>query len=781
MKKKIFIILGVVSFVFVISIISVLILKKDTKEMFIETKPVVSTLADGTSYIFGADVDQFFKVKADEGFTYKIVDADNNEVKTTVTEKDNYLIINAPAEKYKQGKVYTLTITNGKFEDKDLKEANCVSFSIKREAKQVSKFNSNVKIVSAKGNIVSENEDKITLKSDDKYKNGTIILVSDDYSQKAYKIEKYENGIYILSKPEITEVYDELDYYGSYSLDLSNFEGNKEVEDYLVSKAKSSLVDSLIIPVDAAGKTNVETKWDEKKEELIIKIDLENGAGEKLFNKPFLKYHSLNFEFEYRLKAVANVDVNVFEGIYDLNVSFTIKEVPKVGVTYNNGKVKELQEAFDKYASSENVYDAFKIDYDKLKKDDKKLNQKLGTIPIETPIAGLNFEVGVALIMEFDLKADFSAKLTSTQNIVVGVNTSGIYGSFKTSSDVEASILGEAKMRLGLEGLAGFDLVGIAKLNATLEGGIYGKASIELKNNAESLKSNFNVVVVGEAGTFVTVKANAELLDFKFSHVITEKEVKLADINDLFAAIKGEEKDKAVSKEEKTESTKAEESNKNDDKEDDKDKESSDKKDEEENEPVVPEEPKQEEVPKELTDTEKIARGNIARQKFFAAFEAYANSQGCNKSLPNYKYVCPGVGDLKCYAKKEEYPKENLVRERYYKYELNEWYMSYRGFEKYYTINMVIDYGSNGSISMVYDINRDQLEMTGLNGVKEKITSACTILPVYAVDPLDVCFNKNFDNNYTDVNHIKNVFNQVISNAGITRDELLIDAYIKGM
>ena len=40
---------------------------------------------------------------------------------------------------------------------------------------------------------------------------------------------------------------------------------------------------------------------------------------------------------------------------------------------------------------------------------------------------------------------------------------------------------------------------------------------------------------------------------------------------------------------------------------------------------------------------------------------------------------------------------------------------------------------------------------------------------------------KNFDNNYTDVNHIKNVFNQVISNAGITRDELLIDAYIKGM
>ena len=548
MKKKIFIILGIVSFVFVISIISFLILKKDTKEMFIETKPVVSTLADGTSYIFGADVDQSFKVKADDGFTYKIVDADNNEIKTTVTEKDNYLIINAPAEKYKQGKVYTLTITNGKFEDKDLKEANCVSFSIKREAKQVSKFNSNVKIVSAKENIVSENEDKITLKSDEKYKNGTIILVSDDYSQKAYKIEKYENGIYILSKPEITEVYDELDYYGSYSLDLSNFEGNKEIEDYLVSKAKSSLVDSLIIPVDAAGKTNIETKWDEKKEELIIKIDLENGAGEKLFNKPFLKYHSLNFEFEYRLKAVANVDVNVFEGIYDLNVSFTIKEVPKVGVTYNNGKVKELQEAFDKYASSENVYDAFKIDYDKLKKDDKKLNQKLGTIPIETPIAGLNFEVGVALIMEFDLKADFSAKLTSTQNIVVGVNTSGIYGSFKTSSDVEASILGEAKMRLGLEGLAGFDLVGIAKLNATLEGGIYGKASIELKNNAESLKSNFNVVVVGEAGTFVTVKANAELLDFKFSHVITEKEVKLADINDLFAAVKGE--DKPVIKEE---------------------------------------------------------------------------------------------------------------------------------------------------------------------------------------------------------------------------------------
>ena len=522
-KNKLIILISAIVLVAVIGITIFFVLRNGDEYKLADVEPTISTLEDGTYYIFGSPNNQSFEVETKDDFTYKIVDEENNEVKVSTTKKDNKIVINAPEKLYEDGKTYTLTITNGTFTEKELKEATAVSFSIVRKSKQSSELNKDVKSVSSETNEVNEIDDKITLTSEETYKTGDIILID---NKKAYKVEKEEDGTYQLSIPTIEEVYKEFDYYGSAYLNLSEFEENEEVEEYLVAYAEENIIDKIIPKVNAASKVEVNYKWDKKVNGLVATIHAETDPGDKIFNKSFLKHHKLSFDYEVVIKIKANYDI--FFDKYDINFTLEVSNTPSFTIKTESETLDKIKDGLKAYTAGENALKLLQSDYKAVEKDTKNLKQTVGTVVAPTPVPGLDVIVDIGLIMEADLKANMNATLTNTNTITIGLsNKKGLYGNLKYKNTINASAFGEASMRLGSQVDLGASLLGIVELSGGVKGGIYGKATLDMKSEVSDDKISANLLATTKAGLFSKIVVEAEVLGMEQTVTIYDGELEL--------------------------------------------------------------------------------------------------------------------------------------------------------------------------------------------------------------------------------------------------------------
>ena len=522
-KKKLLILISAIVLVAIIGITIFFALRNDDEYTLADVEPTISTLEDGTYYIFGSPNNQSFEVETKEDFTYKVVDEENNEVKVSTTKKDNKVVINAPEKLYEDGKTYTLTITNGTFTEEDLKEASVVSFSIVRKSKQTSELNKDVKAVSSETNKVSETDDKITLTSDEEYKTGDIILID---NKKAYKVESAENGTYQLTTPAISEVFDEIDYYGSAYLNLSEFEENEEIEEYLIAYAEDTLIEKLIPTVSAASKVSVDCDWSDKREAFIAKIHIETNPGDKVFKKSFLEHHKLSFDYEVELKVKFDYDID--DDYVDVNFTLQITNIPSFTLETQSETLDKIKDGLKAYTAGENALALLKADYKAVETDTKKLKQTVGTVPIPTPFWFFTAELDFGLIMEFDVKANMNATLTNTNKITIGVNSEkGVYGKTKYTNKINASAFGEASMRLGSQMDLEASLLGITEVSGGLKGGIYGNATLDIKSEVSDDKLSANLLATTKAGLFSTIIVEAKVITEKFEKEIANTELEL--------------------------------------------------------------------------------------------------------------------------------------------------------------------------------------------------------------------------------------------------------------
>lgn len=522
-NKKLIIFILSLLLVIIIGITIFFTLKKEDEYKISDVVPTISTLEDGTYYIFGSPNNQSFEVETKDNFTYKVVDEEDNEVKVSTTKKDNKIIINAPEKLYEYGKTYTITITNGTFTNKELKEATTVSFSIVRKSKQSSELNKNVKSISSENNKISETGDKITLASEETYKTGDIILVD---NKKAYKVEKEEDGTYQLSIPTIEEVYKEFDYYGCAYLNLSEFAENKEIEEYLIAYAEENIIDKIIPTANAASKIEVDYKWDKKVNGLVATIHAETDPGDKIFNKSFLKHHKLSFDYEVVIKIKANYDI--FLNKYDVNFTLEVSNTPSFEIKTESETLDKIKDGLKAYTAGENALKLLQSEYKAVEKDTKNLKQTVGRVVSPTPVPGLDVIVDIGLIMEADLKANMNATLNNTNTITIGLsNKKGLYGNFKYKNTINASAFGEASMRLGSQIDLGASLLGIVELSSGVKGGIYGSATLDMKSEVSNDKISANLLSTTKAGLFSTIIVEAEVLGIEQTATIYDGELEL--------------------------------------------------------------------------------------------------------------------------------------------------------------------------------------------------------------------------------------------------------------
>ena len=554
-KKKLIILISAIILIAIIGITIFFVLRNDDEYKLANVKPTISTLEDGTYYIFGSPNNQSFEVETKENFTYKVVDEKNNEVKVSTTKKDNKVVINAPEKFYEDGKTYTLTITNGTFTEEDLKEASVVSFSIVRKSKQTQELNKNVKSISSETNKVNEIEGKITLTSEEEYKKGDIILID---NKNAYKVENVEEGTYQLSIPTLEEVYKELDYYGVQILDLTNFETDENFKEYLEDNIEKNLLNKIIPEVDAASKIELELKYDKKKEELIAIVKIATSPGDKLFKSKFLDNHEFSTTIEIGIKMLLYRDIT----LYKQDVGLTLNLRTDLGFNVSHPMFREFKETFEKEFNDDKLIDVRNYVKD-AKKDDIETEQKIGKMSVPTGIAGLNVIFNAGYLFDINLKTDLNASLGNTLDVVIGYSSKkGLYGNADTNPKATSSFLGEGEVKIGFQGEAGVSILNIIDLVGVIEVGGYNKGSLSIANTV-SEESKSIITTTGEGGLFATVKAEADTPIGDLSYTVFDNKLKLIDINESIDAktiVKAQ--DKPVSKEEDT-TQKAETNNNN--------------------------------------------------------------------------------------------------------------------------------------------------------------------------------------------------------------------------
>ena len=544
-KTKLIILISAIVLVALIGITIFFVLRNDDEYKLADVEPTISTLEDGTYYIFGSPNNQSFEVEIKDNFTYKVVDEENNEVKVSATEKDNKVVINAPEELYEDGKTYTLTITNGTFTNEELKEATTVSFSVVRKSKQTQELNNNVKTVSSETNKVSETDDKITLTSNETYKKGDIILID---NENAYKVESVENGTYQLSVPTLEEVYKELDYYGVQVLDLTDFETDENFKEYLENNIEENLLNNIIPEVDAASKINLELKYDKKKEELIAIVKIATSPGDKLFKSKFLDNHEFSTTIEIGIKMFLYRDIT----LYKQDVGLTLNLRTDLGVHVSHPMFREFEKKFEEEFNNDKLIDVRNYVKD-AKKDEIETEQKIGKMSVPTGIAGLNVIFNAGYLFDINLKTDLNASLENTLDVVIGYSSKkGLYGNANTNPKATSSFLGEGEVKIGFQGEAGVSILNIIDLVGVIEVGGYNKGSLNIANTV-SEESKSIITTTGEGGLFATVKTEANTPIGDLSYMVFDNKLKLIDINESIDAktiLKAQ--DKPVSKEEDT-------------------------------------------------------------------------------------------------------------------------------------------------------------------------------------------------------------------------------------
>lgn len=583
LTKKQKIIISITIFVVIIIGIIVGVIVSNSKEtgsgvmhrLTNDFEPIISKNEDGSYRIFGADRNQKFEVEAEENFEYKITDEEGKEVSTTTVKNENKVTINAPKDLYDEGKDYKLVIKNGTFVDNELKEVKEVTFSIKRNASNSYRLKDDIKEVNENDIKVSDN----LLTSSTEYKKDDIIVVKDNDNIKAYyKVEEPKEGnTYQVSVPDLNEVYDEFDFYGVETVDLSNFETDENLKEYIAYEVKKSVLDYLVEEVDAKIKIEIKDPFfNVKTGKLELTIKISSEAGDRVFGNKFLDNHDMSMELKASIRLDAYNDIKLgIKTSFDTGIKICVELSPKVTLEHRDEEIrkfrKDIKETLKQDTSKWNT-SWLNNKYKDLKEDHLEYKPELGKLAVPTGAPGVYASLTTGLLFKFDLKASLEANIATYIEVGFGVRMNsgkkdGIYAIYKSSGNMTGSFAGEVKTELGLKTSAGVEVANVIMLKGTLSSGLYTDAKWTLKTKAKNVKKEEAVTTLEsklEGGLFVKFEVEAKVPGFEGSKKFYDDKLKLIDEKSSFELGKLSNEDAPVSKEENKPNNSNDNNNNND-------------------------------------------------------------------------------------------------------------------------------------------------------------------------------------------------------------------------
>ena len=188
-------------------------------------------MEDGTYYVQDAPNNIRFQVTSEDNSLYRITNSNGEKVSSKIVADNGKKFIQAE-NNYNEGETYLLELSEGiNFTDNAIKYAKTLKFNITEREKSDYELNENVKRDINTSNLqVQENNGVKTVDiSNTEYKTNDILIIN-NYP---YKIDSIENNIASLSKPDLSDIYKDLDLHKKDNINFNNIEINDEFKDQI--------------------------------------------------------------------------------------------------------------------------------------------------------------------------------------------------------------------------------------------------------------------------------------------------------------------------------------------------------------------------------------------------------------------------------------------------------------------------------------------------------------------------------------------------------------------
>lgn len=488
---------------------------------------------DGTYYIPKAEPNIKFEIDSDDLNSYKLTNTDGENVETNIVDINGKKYIKSK-QKYTEGKTYQLQLDNASFTDESLKDTKKVEFKIKEQQKNKYQMTENVVIVDS-NDVYVESDSKIKVQNKD-LKEGQIILIGNSKDvNDAYKITKIDGEFATVEKPELSEIYQEVDLYQEGKINFNNLEINENAELEIEKHIKeSSLYKFLSTEVYAAAEApKISFIANGNKMEIEIELAFKADGKEKL-GLDSLKQHDLIIKLSYEISTDYIVDVKKdFSMNYDMAVKTT--GGIEVEITSGNAYLKGISDI-----SEEEYSKSVKEITQKLENEVPDVSENsidIGAIEVPTGIPGINVYMDIyfqtQLSLQINLKYKGQFETVQHTGFVMNKGEKRAYqNASQTNNTHEFTFVGKAEIRVGIGMDGGISIINkdLAHAGVGVEFGTYNEyfSTIKAENTEETNNLESGISARIELGIYLKVKVecSVDALFFKAEYKADLKEAK---------------------------------------------------------------------------------------------------------------------------------------------------------------------------------------------------------------------------------------------------------------
>ena len=486
-------------------------------------------MEDGTYYVQDAPKNIRFQVTSEDNSLYKITNSNGEKVSSKIVVNNGKKFIQSE-NNYNEGETYLLELSEGiNFTDNALKYAKTLKFNITEKEKANYELNENVKKdINTNNLLVQENDGVKTVDiSNTEYKTNDILIIN-NYP---YKIDSIDDNIAQLSKPDLSDIYKELDLHKKEKINFNNIEIDDKFKDQIEVGVKNSeffkLIESQVYAADDV-KTGINIIPNGKNLKMEIEIKVA-PQGTPFLGIQSLKEHGVKFKFIIDLTSEYIADVKLGKNV-DMGVTTNEKIKFDIEIYSNNKFFKGVSELSDE-EYSKTVQDLFtKLEQAELDRTEGKARLISG-IEVPTGIWGVNvyFDVYFQTSIAIQLKATYNQTLEFKQVAGINGDSNGLKpysNGIVVNSTIEVGFQGKAEAKVGIGIDVGLSFISkdFAHAGLGMEMGMYDGAyaliNSEIKTG-EKISANVMTNMRMEAGIYFELKYSA-VIDFKIYKISAE-------------------------------------------------------------------------------------------------------------------------------------------------------------------------------------------------------------------------------------------------------------------
>lgn len=402
---------------------------------------------------------------------------------------ENEYLIKAPNGGYKPGDTYKVKLLDEKISFKDCSYSynRAITFTVYRNDILDVKQKENVVEVKTKKvySLIDDTQiflDKETVITNNIEENSIILLPIYDENGfeilcalKVLHIEIMDTKCLLsVEKPQIEEVYDELEIKGDFAAIYSEEYIKVNSEEQIAKQIEQSPV------IQALASMNTATNRADEKPKISVEVKL---LSDKVVVEYKIEIPKIFKDLDFVIKGEMDIrigtraDISVLNGTFDVGAIFSYENKYSFSIKYNNHLLGKGDE------------DDIKLFKNQMEKLTNNLNEKMGkkeynisafSIFLPTPVPALGFSFDVDFVFDVELKAELGITFTDKFSIEVGAkrDTDGINPYFNKMAKTDATdieFLGSVTAKLGLDVKFSGSVAGLLKAGVSFEIGVYGK------------------------------------------------------------------------------------------------------------------------------------------------------------------------------------------------------------------------------------------------------------------------------------------------------------------